>query len=273
MLIQKKPDLTYADVTPKALYMGRRNFLLGLLATTAVVAGWKKLPRMFAGPATGSVPVKLERPGEQQIHDHRRENHARKRRHHLQQFLRVRHGQGRPVAERQEFRHHALERLRRRRSRQAAQVHHGRNPEARAARRAHLPPSLRRGLVDRRAVDRLFPQHDRQSRRAHVQGPLRRFRELLRSAPNAVGLGRWHPASLRRGLAPRRSDESAHAALRRHVRRDASESGRRAGAHGDSLEVRIQEHQIHRQDPLREERARRPLGISTRRTNTASTPT
>jgi methionine sulfoxide reductase catalytic subunit len=59
MLIQKKPDLTYADVTPRVLYMGRRNFLLGLLATTAAVAGWKKLPRMFAGPATGSVPVKL----------------------------------------------------------------------------------------------------------------------------------------------------------------------------------------------------------------------
>ena len=59
MLVQKKPDLTYADVTPKVLYMGRRNFLLGLLATTAVVAGWKKLPRMFAGPAKGSVPVPL----------------------------------------------------------------------------------------------------------------------------------------------------------------------------------------------------------------------
>ncbi|HTZ98995.1 MAG TPA: protein-methionine-sulfoxide reductase catalytic subunit MsrP [Candidatus Aquilonibacter sp.] len=59
MLIQKKPDLTYADITPKALYMGRRNFLLGLLATTAVVAGWKRLPRYFAGRATGSVPVKL----------------------------------------------------------------------------------------------------------------------------------------------------------------------------------------------------------------------
>ena len=38
MVIKKKPDLTYADVTPKALYMGRRNFLLGLLATTAAVA-------------------------------------------------------------------------------------------------------------------------------------------------------------------------------------------------------------------------------------------
>jgi len=59
MVIKRQTDLTYADVTPKTLYMGRRNFLLGLLATTGVVAGWKKLPGLFAGPGTGSVPVKL----------------------------------------------------------------------------------------------------------------------------------------------------------------------------------------------------------------------
>lgn len=59
MLVKRKPDLTYKDVTPKTLYMGRRNFLLGLLATTGAVAGWKKFPGLLAGPATGSVPVKL----------------------------------------------------------------------------------------------------------------------------------------------------------------------------------------------------------------------
>jgi methionine sulfoxide reductase catalytic subunit len=59
MVIKEKPDLTYADVTPKALYMGRRNFLLGLLATSGAVAGWKRLPSWLAGPATGSVPVPL----------------------------------------------------------------------------------------------------------------------------------------------------------------------------------------------------------------------
>jgi sulfoxide reductase catalytic subunit YedY len=60
MLIKKKSDLTYADVTPKALYMGRRNFLLGLLATSGAVAAYKKFPGLVAsaGPI-GSVPVKL----------------------------------------------------------------------------------------------------------------------------------------------------------------------------------------------------------------------
>src|ERR1700733_4585110 len=59
MLIKRQPDLTYKDVTPKSLYMGRRNFLLGLLATGAAVEAYKKLPGWVAGAATGSVPVKL----------------------------------------------------------------------------------------------------------------------------------------------------------------------------------------------------------------------
>jgi methionine sulfoxide reductase catalytic subunit len=59
MLIKRLPDLTYKDVTPRSLYMGRRNFLLGLLATGAAVEAYKKLPRWVARAATGSVPVKL----------------------------------------------------------------------------------------------------------------------------------------------------------------------------------------------------------------------
>jgi methionine sulfoxide reductase catalytic subunit len=58
MLIKKQPDLTYADVTPKTFYMGRRNFLLGLLATGAAVEAYKRLPALVSAGA-GSVPVKL----------------------------------------------------------------------------------------------------------------------------------------------------------------------------------------------------------------------
>jgi len=40
MLIRRAPDLTYADVTPKAVYLDRRKFLGGLgIATAAAVAG------------------------------------------------------------------------------------------------------------------------------------------------------------------------------------------------------------------------------------------
>jgi methionine sulfoxide reductase catalytic subunit len=59
MVVKQKGDLTYADVTPRGLYMGRRNFLLGLLGTYGAVAAWKRLPSWLAGPATGSVPVPL----------------------------------------------------------------------------------------------------------------------------------------------------------------------------------------------------------------------
>jgi sulfoxide reductase catalytic subunit YedY len=61
MLIKKKPDLSYSDVTPKALYMGRRNFLLGLLATGGAVAAYKNIPGIIASAASGgSVPTKLD---------------------------------------------------------------------------------------------------------------------------------------------------------------------------------------------------------------------
>jgi sulfoxide reductase catalytic subunit YedY len=59
MLIKKKPDLTYADIAPKGLYMGRRNFLLGALGTYGAVTAWKRLPNWLAGAPTGSVPRPL----------------------------------------------------------------------------------------------------------------------------------------------------------------------------------------------------------------------
>jgi len=59
MVVKRSPDLTYKDVTPKGAYANRRNFLLGLLATTGAVAGWKKFSYLVSGPGTGSVPVKL----------------------------------------------------------------------------------------------------------------------------------------------------------------------------------------------------------------------
>jgi sulfoxide reductase catalytic subunit YedY len=59
MLIRKEGDLTYADVTPKSVYMGRRNFLFGMAATYGGVFGFKGLERLTAGPSSGSTPVKL----------------------------------------------------------------------------------------------------------------------------------------------------------------------------------------------------------------------
>ncbi|MFY9752634.1 MAG: protein-methionine-sulfoxide reductase catalytic subunit MsrP [Candidatus Acidiferrales bacterium] len=59
MADEKPKPLTYADVTPKTTYANRRNFLLGLLATTGAVAGWRKFEDLMAGPGKGSVPAPL----------------------------------------------------------------------------------------------------------------------------------------------------------------------------------------------------------------------
>ncbi len=59
MTEKKSTELTYKDITPKGVYANRRNFLLGLLATTGAVAGWKKFNYLLTGPGTGTTPVKL----------------------------------------------------------------------------------------------------------------------------------------------------------------------------------------------------------------------
>lgn len=61
MLMKKAPELTYADITPKGLYMGRRNFLRGLIVTAGAWEGYKNFSRLVSAHASGggSVPVKL----------------------------------------------------------------------------------------------------------------------------------------------------------------------------------------------------------------------
>src|SRR5215475_1305250 len=53
MLIRKNPDLTYADVTPRSVYLNRRKFLSGLgTAGLAAAAGQRLLAMVYP---TGSV--------------------------------------------------------------------------------------------------------------------------------------------------------------------------------------------------------------------------
>jgi sulfoxide reductase catalytic subunit YedY len=59
MPIQDRLDLKYSDVTPKRLYMERRNFLLGLLATAALVGCGEKPQNPPSGNSTGPVAPKL----------------------------------------------------------------------------------------------------------------------------------------------------------------------------------------------------------------------
>lgn len=60
MRSKRNEELTYADVTPKEAYQNRRSFLMGLLTTGTAYVGWKKFGYLLNGPATGSVPVRLD---------------------------------------------------------------------------------------------------------------------------------------------------------------------------------------------------------------------
>src|SRR5947207_685249 len=110
-------------------------------------------------------------------------------------------------------------------------------------------------MVDRRAVDRLLLERADQAGRADLEGEVRGLRNPVRSQANA----RWtlcrHPAALRGRSAHGRSHASAGAAVLWDVWRAAAEPERGADPYGSALEVRIQEHQIHREDPVRREAA------------------
>lgn len=60
MLVKRSPDLTYADVTPKDVYINRRKFLAGALAASGGALAWSKAPAYFRAPrASDNQPVKL----------------------------------------------------------------------------------------------------------------------------------------------------------------------------------------------------------------------
>ncbi len=59
MLIQKTPELTYADVTPRSVYLNRRRFLRDLGIASAAVMGGKALWELAATPAVAFAGTKL----------------------------------------------------------------------------------------------------------------------------------------------------------------------------------------------------------------------
>jgi methionine sulfoxide reductase catalytic subunit len=60
MLIRKAPDLTYADITPKQVYLDRRKFLqaMGIVGATAVAG--KRLFELVLPPQTALAATKFE---------------------------------------------------------------------------------------------------------------------------------------------------------------------------------------------------------------------
>jgi sulfoxide reductase catalytic subunit YedY len=59
MLIRKAPDLTYADVTPKSVYLDRRNFLRAMGIVSAAAFAGKGLFDLALPPQTALAATKL----------------------------------------------------------------------------------------------------------------------------------------------------------------------------------------------------------------------
>ena len=104
-----------------------------------------------------------------------------------------------------------------------------------------------------------------QEGRAAGQRQVRRVHHAGRSQDHALRRLPRARLALCRRPAHGRGDASADAAGLRHVRRGAAQPERRAGAPGGAVEVRLQERQEHRQDPLHRQGAAAPPGTRRRR--------
>ena len=112
VIIYQPGDIKSSEITPKDIYLNRRRFLREMAAVAAagasaallpsVTQAGQKIPNVRKSPlSTGEKPTSVA-------------GH-----HQLQQFLRVRHGQEGPRAQRAEFPHLALDRRDRRRGEEA----------------------------------------------------------------------------------------------------------------------------------------------------------
>ncbi|QNM62106.1 hypothetical protein XHV734_3369 [Xanthomonas hortorum pv. vitians] len=178
------------------------------------------------------------------------------RRHQLQQFLRIRHRQDRPFEGRQDLEAVAVVGEGQRRVRKAGQPVTGRIAQGHPCRRTHLPAALRGRLVDGDSVDRRTAGRGAQALCADLQGQVRGVHHVGRPAADARRALPLDQLAVSRRPAHRRSDAPADPAGHRPVRQAAAAAERRAVAAGGAVEIRLQEHQVDRGNPLRREDAR-----------------
>ncbi len=215
MLIGKPPDIPSSAITSKDQYLNRRRFLRGAVsgavATGAAALGADRLadvlsPRIgaLAGTKLETVKSPLTTTGEQldQL----------RRRHPLQQLLRVRREQGRARKECRRSAHAAVDDSRRRQSENAEDLRHRHAAQAAAAGRSRLSPSLRRGLEHGDSLGGLLAFGVHQAVRPALNGEVRAVPLLLRQARGEMVVGPGYLLALLRGTAHGRGHEPADAA-------------------------------------------------------------
>src|SRR5712691_1588402 len=108
---------------------------------------------------------------------------------------------------------------------------------------------MRRSLGHDRPVDRFSPEQTYSEGQAQVRSKIHSLRNLQppRSGPRHCEDAQL-PLALSRGIAAGRSDEPVDDAGDGYLRKTAAQTTRSADAPRRALEVRLQEHQINRQD-------------------------
>ena len=175
MLIKPAADIPSSEITDKKVYLNRREFIRAAGGTALVTAtGALAAETLLQAQVPAPHGRKLVTPEEPAQHDREAEHLGAH--HHLQQLLRVRaRGRRRPVEAGQGVQaRRAVDGHRRRRVRQAGQDESRRHPQGRDARGSHLPPPLRRGVVDGDSLGRVPARQLHQAGRADLESEIRR---------------------------------------------------------------------------------------------------
>ncbi len=226
MVIRKSSEIASSEITPKPVYLNRRNFMMGSLALGAAALAGHKLYRAFAPEAAQRRRSKLQyqKSGFSTSEKLTPLNDMT----HYNNFYEFSTDKDGPAQAGGLVSAAALERLRRRPGAEAEDLRHGCVAEARPVGRAHLPPALCRRLVDGDPVDRVSAERADQAGRAHRQGAVRRVHHGSASQSDARPKARRARLAVCRRFAARRGDESAGDSCGGALRRDAAQPGRRA---------------------------------------------
>ena len=203
-----KSPLQWSDVTPKAVWMNRRQLMAGVAAGAGL-----------AGDARGRGG---RGPRAQQLRGH----------HELQQLLRIRDRQGGPQALRAGADDRPVVHRDRRDGGPAGDLRSCRRAGRPGDRGAHLPLPLRRGMVDGDPVERVRAGRPAEPRGRAAVGEVRGLRDAGAAGGDAGRALSGHRVALSRGAAARRGDASADDPCHRSLWRGRcpSRTARRSGS-------------------------------------------
>ena len=206
MLIKKAEDIRSSEITPQE-FISEPPQVSGRSSARRSRGRHRRWPARDRLAFHHGLRGKQNRRHPEKPAEHDRNRHSLQGRHQLQQLLRVLHRERRTRQTRPKIPHPPLESKDRRPGRQEAGTRRRHDYQDGPSRGAHLPPSLRRGMVDRRSLGWLLAERTDQARESHQQGQVRRVHDHPRSQANARPAGHVLQWPYVEGL---RMDEAMH---------------------------------------------------------------